>query len=89
MDHGVEDLSNLEHYKIYKQPDIVKFVKLQRLKRAGHLVRMNDDRCCEKIFLAKSMGNRPRGRPSLRWIDCVEKDSNILKAKKLGNSCQN
>ncbi|GFT32594.1 endonuclease-reverse transcriptase [Trichonephila clavipes] len=42
---------------------------------------MNEDRCCKKIFLAKSMGNRPRGRPPLRWIDCVEKDLNILKVK--------
>ncbi|GFU33093.1 hypothetical protein TNCV_4156411 [Trichonephila clavipes] len=32
-----------------------------------------------KKFLAKPMGNRPRGRPPLRWIDCVEKDINILK----------
>ncbi|GFU73787.1 hypothetical protein TNCV_554151 [Trichonephila clavipes] len=42
---------------------------------------MNEDRCCKKIFLEKPMGNRPRGRPQLRWIDCVEKDLNILKAK--------
>ncbi|GFU77358.1 hypothetical protein TNCV_3174361 [Trichonephila clavipes] len=47
----------------------------------GHLARMNEDRCCKKIFLAKSMGNRPRGRPPLRWIDSVEKDLNILKIK--------
>ncbi|GFU70208.1 hypothetical protein TNCV_5058001 [Trichonephila clavipes] len=42
---------------------------------------MNEDRCCKKIFLAKPMGNRPRGRPPLRWIDCVEKDLKILKVK--------
>ncbi|GFX68551.1 hypothetical protein TNCV_1799641 [Trichonephila clavipes] len=42
---------------------------------------MDEDRCCKKIYLAKSMGNRPRGRPPLRWIDCVEKDLNIFKVK--------
>ncbi|GFS56221.1 putative endonuclease-reverse transcriptase [Trichonephila clavipes] len=47
---------NLELYKIYKQPDVVKLIKLQRLIWAGHLARMNEDRCCEKIFLAKPMG---------------------------------
>ncbi|GFV81709.1 hypothetical protein TNCV_1703651 [Trichonephila clavipes] len=52
-----------EKFKIYKQPDIVKFVKLQRLKWSGHLTRMDEDRCCKKIFMAKPMGNRPRGRP--------------------------
>ncbi|GFV12463.1 mariner Mos1 transposase [Trichonephila clavipes] len=55
--------SNLELYKIYKQPDIVKFVKLQSLKWAGHLARMNEDCYFKKIFLAKPMRNKPRGRP--------------------------
>ncbi|GFX45342.1 hypothetical protein TNCV_1026021 [Trichonephila clavipes] len=36
--------SYLEFSKIYEQPDIVTFIKLQRLKWAGHLVRMNEDR---------------------------------------------
>ncbi|GFT12706.1 uncharacterized protein TNCV_5094661 [Trichonephila clavipes] len=40
---------------------------------------MNEDRCCKKVFPANPMGNRPRGRPPLRWIHCVEKDLNILK----------
>ncbi|GFY01741.1 putative endonuclease-reverse transcriptase [Trichonephila clavipes] len=75
--------SNLELHKIYKQSDIVKFVKLQRPKWAGHLAKMNEDRCCKKFFLAKPMGNRTPGRPSLRWIDCVEKDLDIFKVKKL------
>ncbi|GFY10879.1 putative endonuclease-reverse transcriptase [Trichonephila clavipes] len=73
--------SNLELYKIYKQSDTLKFVKLQRLKWVGHLTRMNGDRCSKKISLAKCMGNTPRGRPPLGWIDCVEKDLNILKVK--------
>ncbi|GFX03263.1 hypothetical protein TNCV_3554911 [Trichonephila clavipes] len=42
---------------------------------------MNEDRCYKKIFLAKSMGNRPRGRPPLRWINCVEKGLKILKVE--------
>ncbi|GFV15811.1 hypothetical protein TNCV_987941 [Trichonephila clavipes] len=42
---------------------------------------MNEDRCCKKIFQAKPMGYRPRGRSSLRWSDCVEKDLKILKVK--------
>ncbi|GFW67292.1 hypothetical protein TNCV_3337931 [Trichonephila clavipes] len=43
-----------------------------RLKWTGHLARMNEDRSCKKVFLAKPMGDRPRDRPPLRWIDCVE-----------------
>ncbi|GFW74645.1 hypothetical protein TNCV_962201 [Trichonephila clavipes] len=56
---------------------------VMRLKWAGHLARMNEDRCCKKIFLAKPMGNRPRVRTPLKWIYCVEKDLKILKGQKL------
>ncbi|GFU76938.1 hypothetical protein TNCV_4520941 [Trichonephila clavipes] len=68
-------------YKIYKQPDIVTFVKLQRLKWAIHLARMNEARCCKEIFLAKPMRNKPWYRPSLRWIECDEKNLYILNVK--------
>ncbi|GFU55943.1 hypothetical protein TNCV_3971901 [Trichonephila clavipes] len=36
-------------------------VDANRLKGAGHLARMNEDRCCEKFSLEKSMGNRDLG----------------------------
>ncbi|GFW49306.1 hypothetical protein TNCV_3058161 [Trichonephila clavipes] len=62
---------------------------LLRLKEAGHLARMNEDRCCKRIFLAKPMGNRPRGRPPLRWIDYAEKDPNILKVKNWKTDAKN
>ncbi|GFW89648.1 hypothetical protein TNCV_1025321 [Trichonephila clavipes] len=48
---------------------------------AGHLARMKENRFCKKTFLAKPTGSRPRGRPPLRWIDCVENDLKILKIK--------
>ncbi|GFS57212.1 epidermal growth factor receptor substrate 15-like 1 [Trichonephila clavipes] len=79
--NGLWRRSNLELYISYKQPCIVKFVKLQRLKWAGDLARMNEDRCFKKIFLAKPVGNKPWGRRLLSWIDCVKKDLNILKVK--------
>ncbi|GFS48228.1 uncharacterized protein TNCV_2296231 [Trichonephila clavipes] len=80
MDHGEKKIY-LEPYKIYKQSDIVKYVKLLRLKWAGYLARMDEDRCCKKIFPAKPMGNRSRGRHPLRWINSIEKDLNILKVR--------
>ncbi|GFU55413.1 hypothetical protein TNCV_2550021 [Trichonephila clavipes] len=48
---------------------------------AGHLGRMNEDRCCKKIFLTKPMGKRPRSRPPFRWVECVERDLKIVKIK--------
>ncbi|GFY15266.1 hypothetical protein TNCV_1570771 [Trichonephila clavipes] len=51
--------------------------------------RMDEARCRKKIFLTKPMGNRPRGRTPARWIDCVEKDLNILKVKNLKTVAKN
>ncbi|GFU88787.1 hypothetical protein TNCV_4444641 [Trichonephila clavipes] len=34
------------------------------------------------------MGNGPRGRLPLRWIDCFENNLNVFKNQKLVNSCQ-
>ncbi|GFV32758.1 hypothetical protein TNCV_3312391 [Trichonephila clavipes] len=72
---------NFGLYKICKQPDTVKFFKLQILKWVNHLVIMNEDRCCKLIFLAKPIGSRPRSGPTLGWNDCFEKDLNILKGR--------
>ncbi|GFU84288.1 hypothetical protein TNCV_619551 [Trichonephila clavipes] len=35
--------SNLELYHSYRESDIVKFIKEERIKWAGHVVRMNED----------------------------------------------
>ncbi|GFW70470.1 hypothetical protein TNCV_4915901 [Trichonephila clavipes] len=58
----------------YKFAFISNQLQKERLKWAGHLARMKEDRCCKKIFLAKTMGNTPWGRLPLKWIDCVKKD---------------
>ncbi|GFS75476.1 uncharacterized protein TNCV_1640821 [Trichonephila clavipes] len=35
--------SNLEFYRSYKESDTVNFIKIQRIKWAGHVIRMNED----------------------------------------------
>ncbi|GFX59530.1 uncharacterized protein TNCV_2034581 [Trichonephila clavipes] len=66
--------SNLELYQSYKESDIVNFIKIQRIKWAGHVIRMNEDRTTKKVFSAQPIGTRRKGRPNLRWIDGLEKD---------------
>ncbi|GFX78265.1 hypothetical protein TNCV_5136121 [Trichonephila clavipes] len=76
-----DSLKRLE-WKDYLSKDLKEYCnKDLRIKWAGHMARMNEDRCCKKIFLAKHIGNRPRADNPLGWIDCVEKDLNILKVK--------
>ena len=52
-----------------------KIVK-SRMKWAGHMVRMNDERS-PKRSETKKQGFRKRGRPQLRWEDCGREISKV------------
>ncbi len=41
---------NSELYRIYKQPNIVKFIKINRMNWMAHVIRMNDDNTIKKGF---------------------------------------
>jgi len=59
-----------------------KFIILSRLRWAGHVIRQDDDDLSRRVLLSEPGGQRPRGRPRLRWEDGVKED-----AAKLG--CRN
>ena len=50
-----------------------KIVK-SRMKWAGHMVRMKDDKLPKRSETKKQEGFRKRGRRQLRWEDCVKRD---------------
>jgi hypothetical protein len=62
-----------------KQEDIIKFIKLQRLRWAAHVMRMENTRITRKITEWTPYKTRPVGRPRLRWMDQVEEDLKRLK----------
>jgi len=66
--------TNLELMTKYKSQDIVTVIKIRRLERLGHVIRINETRSVKKILEGKLEGRRGRGRPRLRWIDDVEDD---------------
>ena len=45
-----------------------------RLQWAGHVERMADDRLPKRAAELREQGRRSRGRPRLRWEDCVKRD---------------
>ena len=45
-----------------------------RLQWAGHVERMADDRLPKRAAELRQQGRRRRGRPRLRWEDCVKRD---------------
>ena len=45
-----------------------------RMIWAGHMQRMGEDRLSKRTWKAEEGGRRRRGRPKLRWKDCVKRD---------------
>ncbi|XP_055386957.1 uncharacterized protein LOC129615662 [Condylostylus longicornis] len=58
----------------YKNEDIVRFIKSQRLRWLGHLNRMDESRAPKRIFEARPLFQRNIGRPRLKWKDDVAED---------------
>ena len=73
--------TNLELMTKYKSQDIVTVIKIRRLERLGHVIRINETRSVEKIFERKLERRRGKGRPRLRWINDVEDDLRKLGVK--------
>ena len=45
-----------------------------RMRWAGHLLRMDASKLAKRAEMEKHQGRRRRGRPQLRWEDCVRRD---------------
>jgi hypothetical protein len=58
---------NFELYTLYDEPDFVKYIKINRLKWAGHVMRMDNNRITEGMLNTRPEGKRGTGRPKLRW----------------------
>ena len=44
------------------------------MRWAGHLVRTDASKLAKRAEVEKHQGRRKRGRPQLRWEDCVRRD---------------
>ena len=70
---------NHELYQVYNEVDIVKVIKHGRLRWAGHVARMPEERQASIIFRNEpGRGRRLRGRPRTRWLHAVEEDLRSL-----------
>jgi hypothetical protein len=47
-------------------------IKSRRMRWAGHVVRMGEERNAYRILVGKPEGRRPLGRPRRRWVDTIK-----------------
>ena len=59
---------------LYSLPNIVRVVKSRRMRWAGHVARMVEDRGVHRVLVGKPEGKRPLGRPRRRWEDNIKMD---------------
>jgi len=67
-------LYNEELNDLYSLPNIVRMVKSRRMRWAGHVQRMGEDRGVQRVMVGKPEGKRPLGRPTRRWEDNIKMD---------------
>jgi len=59
-------LHNEELNDLYSSPNVVRVVKSRRMKWAGHVARMGEERRAYRVLVGKPEGKRPLGRPRRR-----------------------
>ena len=52
----------------------MRVVKSRRMRCAGHVARMGEDRVVQRVLVGKPEGKRPLGRPRRRWEDNIKMD---------------
>ena len=67
-------LHNEELSGLYSSPNIVRVVKSRRMRWAGHVARMGEERGAYRVLVGKPEGKKPLGRPRRRWVDNIRMD---------------
>jgi len=58
-------------FKFYSSPNIVRVIKSRRMRWAGHVVLMGEERGVYRVLMGKPDGKRPLGIPRRRWVDNI------------------
>ena len=66
------------HYEelndLYCSPNIVRVIKSRRMRWAGHVARMGEERGAYRVLVGKTDGKRSLGRRRRRWVDNIRMD---------------
>ena len=67
-------LHNEELNDMYCSSNIVRVIKWRRMRWAGHVARMGEERGVYRVLVGKPEGRRPLGRPRYRWVNNIRMD---------------
>jgi hypothetical protein len=64
-------LHNDELRDLYSSPSVIRIIKSQRMRWAGHVARIGEKRYAYRLLVGKPEGKRPLGRAKRRWVDNI------------------
>jgi hypothetical protein len=67
-------LHNDELNSLYSSPSIIRVIKSRRMRWAGHVARMGEERGVYRVLVGRPEGKIPLGRPRRRWEDNIKTD---------------
>jgi hypothetical protein len=67
-------LHSEELHNLYLSPNIIRQIKSRRMRWAGHVARMGEEKKVYRVLVGKPKGKLPLGRPRRRWEDGIRLD---------------
>ena len=67
-------MHNEELNDLYSSSNIVRVIKSRRMRWAGHVARMGEERGVYRVLVGKPEGRRPLARRRRRWVDNIWMD---------------
>ena len=67
-------MHNEELNGLYSSPNIMRVIKSRRMRWAGHVACMGEEKGSYRVLVGKPEGKRQLGRPRRRWVDNIRMD---------------
>jgi len=67
-------LHNEELNDLHSSPNNVRVINSRRVRWAGQVVRMGEEKGVYRVLVGKPEGKKPLGRPRRRWVDNIGTD---------------
>jgi hypothetical protein len=67
-------LHNEELHDLYSLPSIIRKIKSRRMRWAGHVARIGENRNAYRFLVGKPEGKKPLVRSRRRWLDNIKMD---------------
>jgi hypothetical protein len=70
-DRSWRKLHNDELHSLYSSPNIVRVIKSRRMRWAGHVTRIGEGKCVNRVLVGRPDGKKSLGTPRRKWEDNI------------------